>query len=46
MYTLLTKKGKIMQFYLFAVAELYQSIYGGVFLNEDVVSVQQDEISA
>lgn len=46
MYTLLTKKGKIMQFYVFAVAELYQSIYGGVILNEDVANVQQEEIPA
>lgn len=28
-YTLITKSGKIMQFYVKAVAELYQQLHGG-----------------
>jgi hypothetical protein len=38
-YTLLTSKGSIKQFYVREMAELYQSIYGGVIL--DVVILQQ-----
>jgi hypothetical protein len=34
-YTLLTKNGKIMQFYVLAIAELYLTIKGGtLFCNE------------
>lgn len=36
-YTLITSSGKIMQFYLRAVAELYQTIYGGVVVDGTVV---------
>lgn len=38
-YTLLTSQGYIKQFYVRAMAELYQSIYGGVIL--DVALEQQ-----
>ena len=36
-YTLITKNGKIMQFYLKAVAELYQQINGGVVITQQVL---------
>jgi hypothetical protein len=37
-YTHISSKGKIMTFYVKAVAELYQSIYGGVIITKDVVN--------
>ena len=36
-YTLITKTGKIMQFYVQAVAELYQSINGGVVFTQQIL---------
>lgn len=36
-YTLITKQGKVMQFYLEAVANTYQSIYGGVILTKQIL---------
>jgi hypothetical protein len=36
-YTLITKTGKIMQFYVKGVAELYQSINGGVLFTQDIL---------
>lgn len=35
-YTLITKTGKIMQFYVQAVAELYQALNGGVIITKDI----------
>ena len=35
-YTLITKQGKIMQFYIQGVAELYQSLNGGVIISKDI----------
>jgi hypothetical protein len=37
-YTLITKQGRIRQFYIQAVAELYRSIDGGVIVTEDTVT--------
>jgi len=34
-YILITKKGKVMCFYVKAVAEMYQVIEGGVICNEE-----------
>ena len=34
-YTLLMKNGQVMKFYILSVAEMYQTIYGGVILNEN-----------
>lgn len=34
-YTLVLTKREPMKFYVLEVAELYQSIYGGVILNND-----------
>ena len=38
-YTLITKQGKIMQFYIEAVANTYQSIYGGVVFSQQVLTM-------
>lgn len=35
-YTLITKTGRIMQFYVKSVAELYQSLNGGVIVSKDI----------
>jgi hypothetical protein len=42
-YTLLTKKGIIMQFYIESVALLYQSLYGGVIMTDAVLNVKLDK---
>ena len=36
-YTLITKQGKIMQFYVKSVADLYQSINGGVVITQQIL---------
>ena len=33
-YTVITKSGRVMQFYVQHVAELYESIYGGVLIKD------------
>ena len=41
-YTLITKNGKIMQFYVKSVAELYQQINGGVVLTQQVLETAEN----
>lgn len=41
-YTLITKSGKIMQFYVKEVADLYQSINGGVVLTQQVLKTAKN----
>jgi hypothetical protein len=36
-YTLITKNGKILQFYVKSVAETYKQIYGGYIVTEDIL---------
>lgn len=36
-FTLITPTGKIMQFYLRPVAELYQTIYGGQLIDDSIL---------
>jgi hypothetical protein len=36
-FTLITKNGKIMQFYVEGVAELYRNLYGGVVITPQVL---------
>ena len=36
-YTLITKQGKIMQFYVKSVADLYQTINGGVVITQQIL---------
>ena len=35
-YTLITRKGNICRFYVREVAELYQTVYGGVIVTKDI----------
>ena len=42
-YTLITSKGQIMQFYVKAVAELYQTINGGVVFTQQILVDQKTE---
>jgi hypothetical protein len=42
-FTLLTKRGIIMQFHIESVALLYQSLYGGVIMTDAVVNVKLDK---
>lgn len=39
-YTLITKNGSIMRFYVLACAKCYQGIYGGVVFDEEVLAVE------
>lgn len=39
-YTLITRTGKIMQFYIQSTAELYQSLNGGVVFTQQVLETQ------
>jgi hypothetical protein len=36
-YTLITKQGQVMQFYVKSVAELYQSLNGGVVFTQQIL---------
>lgn len=36
-YTLITKNGRIMQFYVEGVANLYRNLYGGVVFTQQVL---------
>jgi hypothetical protein len=36
-YTLITKTGKIMQFYVKGVADLYQQLNGGVVFTQQIL---------
>ncbi len=42
-FTLITAQGKIMQFYVKAVAEMYQAINGGVVFSQQVLEQQQTQ---
>lgn len=37
-YTLITKTGRVMQFYIKSVAELYLSLNGGVIVTKDILN--------
>jgi len=43
-YTLITKTGKIMQFYVKAVAELYCSLNGGVVITQQILVDETTEV--
>lgn len=36
-YTLITRNGTVMQFYLKSVAEMYQTINGGTVITADIL---------
>jgi len=42
-YTLITKNGKIMQFYIKELAETYQLSEGGVVIVQQAVEIQEKE---
>ena len=39
-YTLITSKGRVMTFYVKAVADLYRNLEGGVVVTEEVLETQ------
>jgi hypothetical protein len=39
-YTLITKNGRIMQFFVKSVAELYQTLYGGVVITQQIFEAE------
>lgn len=43
-YTLITAQGKIMCFYVKAVAEMYQAINGGVVITQQILSTETAQI--
>lgn len=43
-YTLITKSGKIMQFYIKALAESYQAAYGGIIVTADIFYTEKTEV--
>ena len=43
-YTLITSKGNIMQFYVRAVADLYQSLQGGVVITQQILVDETVEV--
>ena len=44
-YTLITKNGKVMTFFVKAVAELYQTINGGVVVTEQILEMQSEQVA-
>ena len=36
-YTLITKEGKVMQFYLESVANTFKNLYGGVVFSQQIL---------
>lgn len=43
-YTLITRKGRIMQFYILAVAQLYLQIEGGTLFDNSVVQTAKETV--
>jgi len=43
-YTLITKTGKVMQFYVKAVADLYCSLNGGVVITQQILVDETTEV--
>ena len=37
-YTLITKSGKVMQFYVESLANTYQRAYGGVVISQQILN--------
>ena len=44
-FTLITKRGTIMQFFIKSVAELYQQIYGGVVFSSQILEVVETVVA-
>lgn len=43
-YTLITKQGRVMQFFILATAELYQQIYGGTLITDQLYAEAYAEL--
>jgi hypothetical protein len=43
-YTLITRKGRVMTFFIKSVAELYLEIEGGTLINETVAQTVQETV--
>jgi hypothetical protein len=43
-YTLITRQGKVMQFYVKAVADLYQQLNGGVVITQQILVDETVEV--
>ena len=43
-YTLITKQGTVMQFYVKSVAELYQQLNGGVVITQQILVDNSTEV--
>lgn len=43
-YTLITGTGKIMQFFILDVANLYQTLYGGVVITQQIFSEASETV--
>lgn len=43
-YTLITSQGKIMQFYVKSVADLYQQLNGGVVITQQILVDEITEV--
>ena len=43
-YTLITAQGKVMQFYVKAVADLYQQLNGGVVITQQILVDETVEV--
>jgi len=41
-YTLITSTGKVMQFYILAMAECYQQTLGGVIVSPQILETTSD----
>lgn len=41
-YTLISKNGKVMTFFVKAVAELYQTINGGVIITDEILETEYE----
>jgi len=44
-YTLITKLGKVMTFHVLALAETYQTIYGGSLMTSSILSKETSKVS-
>lgn len=43
-YTLITGKGKVMMFYVLALAETYKTIHGGCIVTEQILTKETTEV--
>ena len=43
-YTLITTKGRVIGFYVLALAEIYQKAYGGVVITADILETVKETV--